>query len=179
LYVTPVRELEYRVAAEEDLADVLAVLDDAAGWLWRRRVHQWPERFLPEWVMPALRRGETTLALGNGVPVATFTLSWEDTAWPDAPDDAGYVHRLAVCRSAAGIGPILMEHIRGRVIERERSFVRLDCVASNATLCSYYERTGFRHCGDVEVRGAPGQRLIDGGDQVTVSRFELPLACPK
>jgi hypothetical protein len=61
------------------------------------------------------------------------------------------------------------------VLEKGSVFIRLDCVASNRKLRGYYERAGFRHCGDVEVRGAPGQRLLNGGTRVVVSLYERSL----
>jgi hypothetical protein len=165
-----------RVATVDDLDLVLEVLDDAAAWLWRRGVRQWPERFRRQWVLPALRRGETWLVGPVTRPDATFTLSWEDAAWPDARDgDAGYVHRFAVRRSAAGIGADVLGRIRALVLEAGCEFVRLDCVAANADLRAYYQHAGFRHRGDVDVRGAPGQRLVGGDSSVTVSRYELTL----
>jgi hypothetical protein len=41
-------------------------------------------------------------------------------------------------------------------------------------LRAYYEAAGFHHRGDVEVRGAPGQRST-GDIRTLVSRYELPL----
>ena len=38
-----------------------------------------------------------------------------------------------------------------RVREADRELLRLDCRTDNAELRGYYERHGFRHCGDTTV----------------------------
>jgi hypothetical protein len=163
----------YQPATRGDLPTVLRVLDDAAAWLWKAGIRQWPQCFHPAWVSPALERGETWLALIDGSPVGTFTVSWHDAAWADQHDNAGYLHRLAVLRSAAGIGLELVDQASDLVLAAGRKYLRLDCVASNLELCNYYEQAGFRYCGDVDVRGAPGQRLIgEDAPVVAVSRYQ-------
>jgi hypothetical protein len=103
--------------------------------------------------------------------VGTLVLDWSDPLWPDDAT-AGYLHRLAVRRQAAGLGSDLLMWAVQEVVRRDRLFLRLDCVASNRRLRGYYEAAGFEHRGDVLVGGAPGQR-IDSGARTLVSRYEL------
>jgi len=152
---------------------VLAVLDEAAAWLYAAGVQQWPLRFKPEWVRSDIEQGRTWLAWANGEPVATITLGWSDPLWEPADESGGYVHRLAVRRDAAGLGVFLLQWASTRVRRRNRQFLRLDCVAANDRLRSYYEQIGFLHCGEVEVAGAPGQR--GGAARTVVSRYQRAL----
>ena len=143
-----------RPATVDDVEAVRAVLDDAAGWLRGRRIDQWPERFTSDRIEPAIAAGEVQVAAERGRVVGTYALVWADpVVWGDRPDhdDAGYVHQLAVPRSAAGrgVGRRLLAHAGALVADAGRRWLRLDCVAHNAGLRAYYERAGFTWCGDV------------------------------
>ena len=166
---------EFLVAAPGQLDDVLTVLDEAAAWLRRREVVQWPSRFEPSWVQGAVRRGEVWLVRVGGTISATVTLDLADRAWDGVPGSALYVHRMAVRRQAAGLGAVILAWAAGVARERDLEALRLDCVASNGRLRAYYEAAGFAHRGDATVAGAPGQRL-DEGPVTVVSLYELRLA---
>ena len=97
---------------------------------------------------------------------------------PEAVDDAGYVHRLAVPRRGTGQGQRLLGWAAQQVTDRGRSHLRLDCVATNGELRRYYERLGFAYCGDTELFGTPGQRLSTGTPTL-VSLFELAVSGPR
>jgi GNAT superfamily N-acetyltransferase len=159
-----------RRAAVSDIDDVLAVLDEAAAWLRAQGVRQWPPHFRQEWIEPDVREGNTWLAVGEEAVLATVTLDWDDPLWADRPASAGYVHRLAVRRSAAGLGARLLDWAADTAASAGRGVLRLDCVASNGRLRSYYEAAGFRHCGDARVGAPPGSRA--DGPGVAVSRYE-------
>lgn len=90
------REIAFRRADPGQVADVLAVLDEAAGWLHARGVGQWPEPFEAAWVQDAISRGETWLAVAGDEITATITLDWSDPIWDDTPCAAGYLHRAAL-----------------------------------------------------------------------------------
>ena len=81
--------------------------------------------------------------------MATITLQRNDElVWGPQPDDAGYVHRLAVRRGAAGVGAELLAWAERETRAAGRDFLRLDCWSENAHLREYYESNGFEHCGD-------------------------------
>jgi GNAT superfamily N-acetyltransferase len=148
------KTVEVRVAGPGDVDAVVAVLDDAAGWLRRRRIDQWPARFAPERLRVAVEAGEVYVGVEAGEPVGTFSLIWGDpVVWGDCPDesDAGYIHQLAVRRAAAGrgVGERLLAAADALVVARGRRWLRLDCVAHNRGLRHYYEQRGFVYCGDV------------------------------
>ncbi len=166
--------VSFRQVTTGQVGDVLVVLDEVAAWLASLGVQQWPHRFDSAWVLPAIEAGHTWLVDADGLSAATITLEWSDQIW--GPDDgsAGYVHRLAVRRHAAGLGPQLLGWAAEETIRQGRHFLRLDCVATNRRLRSYYESAGFQARGDVEVGGAPGQRR-DAGPRILLSRYELDL----
>ncbi|WP_377268790.1 GNAT family N-acetyltransferase [Peterkaempfera sp. SMS 1(5)a] len=171
-----VGEPAFSRAGTEHSAEVLAVLDEAAEWLRGRGIAQWPARFEARWIEEALRRGETWLVRLDGRLAATVTLDWADPLWGDDPAPAGYLHRMAVRRHAAGLdlGHRMIDWAAQAVLGRGRRQLRLDCVSANRPLRAWYEAAGFVHRGDATVGGAPGQRLQDGAVTV-VSRYELAL----
>lgn len=168
------KRLTLESATPADVDDVLAVLDEAAAWLRSSGVDQWPDRFKSEWVEPAIERGETWLARLDGVAAGTITLDWDDPLWSGLDGTAGYVHRMAIRRSATGLGAALLDWAVATSRALGCRYLRLDCVSSNSRLRSYYESRGFQHQGDVPVGGPPGQRDPDG-PTTQLSRYQLPL----
>lgn len=82
----------------------------------------------------------------DGITVAMMSLSWQDEKYwgPQAPD-AGYVHGISVREGFHGfeLGSFAIEWCADRVRANSRTHLRLDCDASNTTLCAYYESLGF------------------------------------
>ena len=139
-------------AGAEELGDVVEVLSEAAAWLRSRGIEQWPSPFRADWVAPSIERGETYLVRENDAVAGTITLRWEDPAfWGEQPPVAGYVHGIAVRREFAGLGPELLAWADEQVRAAGRGLLRLDCRTDNAELRRYYERHGFRYCGDATV----------------------------
>lgn len=156
--------LTLEAASAADIDDVLAVLNDAAAWLRASGLTQWPERFKPEWIEPAIESGELWLARLDGEAAGTITLDWDDPLWEGVEGTAGYVRRVAVRRTASGLGVALLDWAAATAGALGCAYLRLDCVSSNSRLRTYYEARGFTHQGDVQdSRGA------------TVSRYQLPL----
>jgi hypothetical protein len=102
------QQISFRVARPDQVGDVLSLLDEAAAWLQARGVSQRPARFEPSWVEGAISRAETWLAGADGVIGATVTLDWADRVWDGTPGSAAYLHRMAVCRRAAGLGAVIL-----------------------------------------------------------------------
>jgi GNAT superfamily N-acetyltransferase len=180
------------VAKPEDLPTVLSILDDAAGWLHERGIEQWPESFSSDatWRTDRIRtyveHGLTYLARDeSGRPIATFTLSRAADpqfahGWPDGPEDAGYIFRMAVLREAAGqdMGGQLLDWAADEVGKWGLSWLRLDVHRFNLELQEYYNRRGFEKVGEVtapdlsvpgRVRGSGAlmQRATMKGKDVT------------
>lgn len=144
---------------------MLAVLNDAARRLQERSISQWPDTFEADWVMPDIVSGATWVARRGGVPIATITVGWTDPLWPD-DGLAGYVHRLARSDDAPGVGDLVLRWADQRIRARQRRFMRLDCVASNAGLRAFYATRGFVYRGATEVSGPPGSRNGEGAKTV-------------
>jgi hypothetical protein len=75
-------------------------------------------------------------------------MQWSDPQiWGEQGDDclAGYVHGLAVRRSASGknLGHSLLTLAAGLTAQKPRPFLRLDGAANNDRLCRYYRDAGF------------------------------------
>lgn len=162
----PAGRLDVVPARPADLEEVLAILEEARQWLFAKGItEQWPRPVPPEAIASRIQRRETYLAYLEGKAVATFTLQWSDErTWGSVPEDAGYVHGLAVRRAFAGqqIGRRLLELAAEICVAAGKQYLRLDCWAGNAALRQYYERAGFTDRGTREwpPRGdAPPWRL--------------------
>lgn len=148
--------LQFVLAQPADTAVVCALLEEAGQWLEARGIDQWPSQLPPQLIAAVGHRiawGETYLAMLAGQPVGTLTLQWSDLAvWGEQPPVAGYVHGLAIRRSVGGqgIGQRMLEWAAAQVASAGRHYLRLDCRADNAALCTYYQRAGFRPCGRIE-----------------------------
>jgi ribosomal protein S18 acetylase RimI-like enzyme len=148
-------ELTVVRAGITDYDAVMAILREAADWLSARGIQQWyhwhmdvGEQILPE----RLEHHEVYLFQHDRSPVGTLTIQWSDPdVWGERGIDglAGYVHGMAVARSAGGmrVGERMLEWAVGTIAARGRAFARLDAMASNAPLCRYYEQRGFRPLG--------------------------------
>lgn len=150
-----------RPAVATDVDGVLALLNDAAAWLIERGVDQWqPGQWSAEGIAGAIARGETYLMQARGRTIATVSVQWTDALmWPDATDEAGYIHRLAVARDEHGkdVGRILLTWAEWTIAKQGRLRTRLDCACDNSQLRLYYEGAGYRHVDDRIVRGRAGQ----------------------
>jgi ribosomal protein S18 acetylase RimI-like enzyme len=144
--------MKIRAARPHEIDVVLDVLADAASWLRKRGVEQWPGRFERDWVLPAIERGETWLAERCGEVVGSLVVQWQDPLfWAGYPDDAGYLHRLAVRLHGEAMGAHLLRWAEHHAADAGKMYLRLDCVASNESLRSYYERAGYERIADVTV----------------------------
>ncbi|MFI7125528.1 GNAT family N-acetyltransferase [Nonomuraea sp. NPDC050153] len=164
---TLLHPLALRRAEPEDLPGVLTLLADAAEWLYRRGVRQWPRGgFGPERIVPLIE--ERVLFLlddelryldpdESAPPVATIAL--DDHADPefwtldDDPGAALYVHKLAVARpwSGSGLGDALLDWACASAHAAGLPWLRLDCAKGNRRLQDYYRRRGFRHVRTVDL----------------------------
>jgi GNAT superfamily N-acetyltransferase len=149
-----VSELDVRRAEPADVGEIVAMLSEAARWLLSRGIRQWPDPFPRDRVERLVCRGDVYLARLDGEPVATLALQWADPLfWRERPDDAGFVHALAVRRShgGLGLGSRLLDWAEAEVGACGREFLRLDCLTENDALRRYYEGQGFEPRGEVAV----------------------------
>lgn len=142
-----------RPARAEEVETVAAILEEAADWLASRGINQWR---MGDWLRPYLAagiaRGEVYLAELGGEPIGTLRLQWSDEeTWGAVPDDAGYVHSLAVRRAYGGrdVGRAMLRWAERTAAVAGKTYLRLDCMARNPALRAYYERAGFAERRDI------------------------------
>ncbi len=150
--------LEIRPAGPEDVDVAGEILAEASAWLQARGIVQWPARFPAEFLTASAGRGELYVAAIDEEIVATVTLQWADPMFWGDRTDAGFVHRLAVRRTHAGVGPAIVEWAEAATLARGRSYLCLDTLSSNTRLRQYYERMGFRLVGEIV---GPAEHLTD------------------
>jgi ribosomal protein S18 acetylase RimI-like enzyme len=158
---TDVGRLEVVRAAIADYDAVMAILREAGDWLSARGIQQWyhwymeaGERILRE----RLEHHEVYLFRHDNSAVGTLAIQWTDPeVWGERGLDgqAGYIHGMAIVRSAGGmrVGERMLEWAVTTIGERGRALARLDAMASNAPLCRYYEHRGFHPLGTALLPG--------------------------
>ncbi|MFF3956578.1 GNAT family N-acetyltransferase [Streptomyces sp. NPDC001890] len=154
-------DLRFRLADDTDLPALVRLRDDAARWMLARGINnQWqPGELDEEHFRRVMAGGEVWIAEAAGRVAGAWELWWTDEdAWGPQPPVAGYVHRLMVDRSSArpGTGRLLLRAAEQRVAGAGRAFVRLDCLAGNARLSSYYLNDGYRIVGHKAGKQQPG-----------------------
>ena len=149
-------EMQIRQATPQDVEIVADILKEAARWLKQVGMPLWQEGELESSrIVPDVNAGLFFLAEYSGDSAGTLKFQLDDpVVWPDArPQDAAYIHRLAVRRQFAGTG--LSTDLLFWAVERthalRRRFLRLDCDASRPRLRALYERFGFRYHSDAQV----------------------------
>lgn len=154
---------------------MLSILREATHWLERRGIDWWAGGFPTDRITASVEAGDVYLLFEGDEAVATITVDfWPDPEfWGHPPDDAGYAHRLAVRRSAAGrgYGALLLDWAGHVVLSAGRPWLRLDANKDNRRLCRYYLDLGFRHVGDVDLPHRksgtlferPARMLVDYG----------------
>lgn len=154
-------DLRFRLARETDLDALVRLRDEAAHWMLAQGVTgQWqPGELGEEHFRDIMARGEVWVATAEGRVAGAWELWWEDEdAWGPQPPVAGYVHRLMVDRTNTqpGTGRLLLSAAERRIAAAGREFVRLDCLAGNARLNSYYLKAGYRAVGHKAGKPQPG-----------------------
>ncbi len=148
--------LQVAPATTAELEIVLEILAEAAQWLQANKIDQWaypPPPSLRQRIRREIEKGELYLAhtVPAGQAVGTLRFEWAgDALWHAQPaHTAGYLHTIAIRPALHGhsLGEELINWAKDHVRSRNCNFLRLDCVAANAKLRSYYTRLGFRYCG--------------------------------
>ena len=145
--------LTIRRATPADIDAVLGLVTDAVRWLAERGSDQWQyttERHRMA-IERATMRGEVWMVSDStGATIATITLNAhaDPEFWTaeDDPDDALYVHRMAVARSASGqkVGSALLDWASRQAVDAGKKWLRLDAWANNTALQDYYRQRDFQ-----------------------------------
>ncbi len=133
-----------RRAVPTELDQIIDILAECSAWLKGRHIDQWPDRFSPTVLLPDLEAGNLYVVPADSCLAATVTLQWTDSMFWGERADAGFIHRLGVRRSHAGIGRSVVEWAAKEVLSRGRQYLCLDCPSTNLRLRRYYEELGSR-----------------------------------
>src|SRR5919201_102139 len=154
--------IQVRRAHPDEVDAAAEIVEDAISWAGERSFASWPpgsfgpDREGRDRLRPALEAGDLYLILVNGETAGTLSLLREDRSfWPGAPADALYLHGFAVrgSHTGKGIGSAAIAWAAEEARRRGRRFLRLDCLAENPGIRTYYERAGFEHRADTEIHG--------------------------
>lgn len=145
-------KLSFQPASEADIPVITDVLTDATQYKLKHADSSWgTEGWFQHEIQERMDDGNLFyLVKLNDEVVGTASLSWQDERnWGKQPDNAGYLHQLAVKDGYHGqnLGSQIIDRLGAEVLSNGRQFLRLDCNAQNAELCAYYEKLGFEQVG--------------------------------
>ena len=150
--------LTIRRATAEDVDGVRSLLVEAAQWIhsahgfWQWRV----EHFSRDIVEAFILENEVFIAAEHNELVGCFSVHWADEKiWGEKfHEDAGYVHRLCVSRKRKGdgVGQELLRCAENYIRSKGKRWLRLDCMADNPSLNSYYVQLGFKLQGRFDAK---------------------------
>ena len=142
-----------------DLEDAHAIICEVANWLTNKGETLWDARETSREALRAVtRNGELVVGHAGSAPAACMFLHRSDPDfWPeDGPDEALYVHRLAVARRFAGLGfsRAMLAFAESEARRMGRPYVRLDC-EDRPKLVALYRDAGYVRvdAGPVQVHG--------------------------
>jgi len=134
-------------AGMEAVPETDALIHEAADWLIAKGEPLWgPNETSYEELVRVAQDGELVIGRIGSVLATCMYLHDEDRLfWPQvAPDEAFYIHRLAVARRFAGRGfaHAMLRWAEDEVRARGRLYLRLDC-EPRAKLLALYAQAGF------------------------------------
>ncbi len=138
--------IEMRLATTSDNEAIHEIFTHAAEFKYRFDDTSWRDGFSSKGVAWMIDQRTTYVAIDNAIIVGTAALEWVDDGWGELDaNDAGYIRRLAVAENkhGKGIAKYILDWAMQEVTAKERAYLRLDCSASNTSLCKYYENQGF------------------------------------
>jgi GNAT superfamily N-acetyltransferase len=170
---TPLGEVKIERADAGDLSLVVEIINDVLRWLTAiGMAGQWgtgpvpadPDQVPEDWV-PRIEAGEQYIVTHEGCPIAAFRVGFTTPVheWGEVLDAAAYVSLLVVRRevSGQGLGQALLEWCGRWAVQHGKRLLRLSCWADNERLCRYYERAGFRPCGEYDYTEEWRGRLFE------------------
>ncbi|MCT7353343.1 GNAT family N-acetyltransferase [Streptomyces sp. 15-116A] len=149
-------ELTFRQATDSDAPTLVRLRDSAALWMLARGIDQWkPGEKDETHFRTRIREGEVWLAHHGDHLAGAYELWWDDpAAWGPRPPEAGYIHRLMTTPHTAppGTGRALLTHAESRIKAHGHPYARLDCLATNPHLRTYYEKAGYKVVGEQQAK---------------------------
>ncbi|MBB3114604.1 ribosomal protein S18 acetylase RimI-like enzyme [Paenibacillus phyllosphaerae] len=153
--------IKVRQAVPSDTKAVQELLLQTARWLQSKGSTQWGALLSGQDghnMAGAITRGEVFVFEAGEALAGTFILmqepsQWDLDLWGDEASgcsSAIYLHRLAINRefSGGGLGEAMMRWAEEGVSFTGKDRIRLDCIASNATLNRFYSGLGYTFKGE-------------------------------
>jgi hypothetical protein len=150
-----------KAAQEEDTPAVMNLLRETAEWLKSKGSSQWSGLLngVDSHDTPnAIRRGDVFICWSGEIAAGVVMLLrqpsawdydlWGENAFPE--DRALYLHRLAIKRqhSKSGLGQAILNWCDSGVRFEGKELLRLDCIADNPTLNTFYSGNGYAYKGE-------------------------------
>ena len=138
-----------RLATKRDVNSIANLIEQRAVALNKQGSDQWIEYLeqdLVERVRTDILEGSVYVYEHENDVLASIALlppdEWDHNLWDDG-ERGQYIHRIVVSEKlkGRGVGQQLMQHVLNEADGEEP--IRLDCVAHNDFLNSYYPRFGF------------------------------------
>ncbi|RHB50963.1 GNAT family N-acetyltransferase [Exiguobacterium sp. AM39-5BH] len=138
-----------RLATKRDAKHIAHLIEQRAVALKQQGSDQWTEYLKQDLmgrVQTDITSGDVYVYEQDESVLASIALlpadDWDHNLWEDG-ERGQYIHRIVVSEQlkGQGVGQQLMEHVLREADTHEP--IRLDCVADNAFLNSYYPRFGF------------------------------------
>lgn len=150
-----------RIATEDDLPAILAIVQQARNYLCRHRVDQWQGAYPNEETFRAdIAAGTCHVLTYQGAVAAVFTLTFApepaydaltDGRWRSDREHAAVLHRNAVSANwrGTGLSDLLMQEVERLARESGAHAVRVDTHRHNGAQKKLLERHGYRFCGNI------------------------------
>ncbi|KQX48903.1 MULTISPECIES: GNAT family N-acetyltransferase [unclassified Paenibacillus] len=150
------QDLEIYEASPSQVEEVLSIWLEAAYWMQSKGIDQWrPEHFNRDVVLDYFTNRQIFLAKYKNEYVGSFAIQWSDpSVWGDLHnEESGYLHRFAVRRTQAGreFGSFFLAWIEDYVKSKDKRYLRLDCMAANEVLNTFYRSHGFTYKGTFDL----------------------------
>ncbi|OPA79446.1 GNAT family N-acetyltransferase [Paenibacillus selenitireducens] len=148
-------------ATTADTEAVMQLLKQTALWLLSQGSTQWSSLIDGEDVhgtANSIERGDVFIFrhvergdLAGVVILLQQPSAWDLELWGDRdPANAVFLHRLAINRNDAGtqLGEAIMNWASEGIRFEGKDVIRLDCIATNEKLFSFYTSLGYTHQGE-------------------------------
>lgn len=148
-------------AQTPDSNEILDLLVETAKWLHSKGSTQWNallQGIDSHNTEEAIERGDVFICkseeeIAGMVMLLRLPSEWDRRLWgTEAHDDdeAIYLHRLAIRRKYANcnLGQSILNWCHQSVHFEGKSIIRLDCVANNKHLNTFYRQNGFTYIGE-------------------------------
>ena len=146
---------QFRPALESDIEAIFSLIAKRVYWMDEVGIRQWNVTdyltvYPREYYLRHQQNGDLYLCESGGIITGVFVLFDKDPRWQDNNEvsDACYLHNLATDPALKGLGRFLIEKAEEVTLQRGKRRLRLDCAIDNPFLNDYYEKMGYRLCGE-------------------------------